>query len=389
MDQSGIGARIQALRLKRRMTQQQLANALSKSLVWVKKLEGGDLQSDPRLSLLKDLARALSVPLATLLDDDGPRMETPVDDVRAALLAPTPIRDPGRIDVAQQAAYGHYAFQAGRWQDVVALLPRLIDAARAAEGGTGDPRTLRQLADVCHLAAVTLTKLGDTAGGWAAGDESVTRAEQAGDPVEIALSAQSAIYAATAAGRPDIGLDLAHRIIDGFGAELAGLGAEGVSALGMLHLKGSYAAAGLSDADAAALMIGEGYRAAALVAPDANHRLTNFNITNVLIYEASILGDLGCHEHALDVVTRINPAAFAALSRERRIHHLVDTARSAQAAGRPDGALLLLLQAERDDPENIRTWSLPRAVIAALLAGRQPTDGRGLRSLAARAGVAE
>jgi hypothetical protein len=135
-------------------------------------------------------------------------------------------------------------------------------------------------------------------------------------------------------------------------------------------------------------MIREGYRVAATVAPDADHRLTGFNITNVRIYEASILGDLGLYEQALDVVTTIDPAGFAALSRERRIHHLVDTARSAQKADRPDSALRLLLQAERDDPQNIRTWGMSRAVILALLTGRQPTDGRGLHGLARRAGVA-
>ncbi|MEY9909757.1 transcriptional regulator with XRE-family HTH domain [Catenulispora sp. MAP12-49] len=389
MDDLDIGLRVKTLRTARGLTQQQLADLLSKSLIWVKTFEGGRLQVDPRLSLLKDLAAALSVPLSTLMGDSGQEPVSPIDDVRAALLAPTPLSDPGGMNIAQQAAYGHFAFQAGRWQDVVALLPRLIDAARAAEGGAGEPRELGQLADVCHLAAITLTKLGDAPGGWAAGDEAVSRAEAVGDPIEIALSAQSAIYAATAAGRPEVGLDIAHRVIDGFGTELAGLGAEGISALGMLYLKGAYAAAGLPDADAAAVMIEEGRRAAGQVAPDANHRLTGFNITNVLIYEASILGDLGRYEQALDTVTRISPTAFAGLSRERRVHHLVDTARSAQRAGRPDTALRLLLQAERDDPQNIRTWALSRTVISALLDGRQPADGRGLHALAVRAGVAE
>ena len=67
----------------------------------------------------------------------------------------------------------------------------------------------------------------------------------------------------------------------------------------MLYLKGAYAAAGLPDADTAAVMIQEGHWAAGRVAPDANHRLTGFNINNVLIYEASILGDLGRYDQAL------------------------------------------------------------------------------------------
>jgi len=389
MEDLGIGPRVKRLRHARGMTQQQLADGLGCSLAWVKAFEAGDRQADPRISLLKSLARALMVPLDALIDEEEPIEAHTVDDVRAALLAPAPLTDPGDLDVAAEASYGHLAFQAGRWRDVVARLPRLIDAARAAEAGSGDPRTLLQLADVCHLAAVTLTKLGDVAGGWAAGDEAVRRAEAAGDAVELAMSAQSAIYAATAAERANVGLALTHRVVDTVGAELASRGEVGLSALGIVYLKGAYAAAAAGDADGAAAMIEEGRRAAAELPADANHLLTSFNCTGVLIYEASILGDLGQYERAIDVATQIQPEAFAALSRERRIHHLVDTARSAQGAGRPDSALRLLLQAERDDPANVRTWGLARAVIVALLAGRQPADGRGLHGLARRAGVAE
>jgi len=387
MDDLGVGPRVKKLRIARGMTQQQLADGLGFSLGWVKSFEAGDRQSDPRFSLLRQLASVLEVPVQALVDEE-PLEANSVDDVRAALLAPAPRTDPGALDVAAEASYGHLAFQAGRWRDVVARLPRLIDAARAGEASSGEPRALQQLADVCHLAAITLTKLGDTAGGWAAGDEAVLRAEGAGDAIEIALSAQSAIYAATAAARPEIGLDLTHRIVDGVGGELADRGEAGLSALGIVYLKGAYAAAAAGDAEAAAAMIEEGRRAAAELPLDSNYLLTNFNATNVLIYEASILGDLGEYDLAIQVATRIHPDAFAALSRERRIHHLVDTARSAQGAGRPDSALRLLLQAERDDPQNIRTWALSRTVILALLKGRQPTDGRGLHGLARRAGVA-
>lgn len=390
MDDLGIGPRVKRLRNGRGMTQQQLADGLLKSLPWVKSFEAGGVQADPNFSLLKELATVLRVPLHVLIGEDDLPGASAIDDVRAALLAPASQTDPSApVDIAREASYGHLAFQAGAWQDVVARLPRLIDAARAAEAGSGDPRALRQLANVCHLAAITLTKLGDTAGGWAAGDEAVMRAEGSGDAMEIALSAQSAIYAATAAERADVGIDLTHHVIDTVGAELAGSGEAGVSALGIVYLKGAYAAAAAGNADAAAAMIEAGRRAAATLAPDANHMLTSFNGTNVLIYEASILGDLGEYDRALHVVTQISPTAFAGLSRERRIHHLVDTARSAQGAGRADSALSLLLQAERDDPQNVRSWSLSRAVIIALLtAPRQPTDGRQLHGLAVRAGVA-
>ncbi len=388
MAELGIGPRVKALRVQRGLTQQQLATALGMSLPWVKSFEGGGLQTDPRLSVLKSLARTLAVPLAVLVDDDPDGSDdTSADEVRAALLTPAAQQDPG-LDVLQQTTYGYHAFHAGRWHDAVALLPRLINAARAREGGAGEPRALAQLADVCHLAAVTLTTLGDAVGGWAAGHEGVLKAEAAGDPIGIALATQSAVYAATASGRPDVGLGLAQDVIDRYGGDLRGLGDDGVSALGMVYLKAAYAAGSLPDPGLATLMIEQGRALAALIAPDANHRLSTFNITNVSVYEASILGDLGLYDQALQAVMQIDPRGYAALPRERRIHHLVDTARSAQRAGKPDTALRLLLDAEREDPATVRSWNLARAVIADLITEQTPADGRGLRALALRAGVA-
>jgi hypothetical protein len=100
---------------------------------------------------------------------------------------------------------------------------------------------------------------------------------------------------------------------------------------------------------------------------DANVRRTGFNVTNVLLYEASVLGQLGDHARALEAATRINPAAFAALPRERRTHHLVDTAGSALATGRADAALGMLLHAERDSPQEVRYLPTAHAIIADLI----------------------
>jgi alpha-D-ribose 1-methylphosphonate 5-triphosphate synthase subunit PhnH len=50
------------------------------------------------------------------------------------------------------------------------------------------------------------------------------------------------------------------------------------------------------------------------------------------LYEASVLAQLGEHPTALNAAARIHQAAFAALPRERRTHHLVDTAGSALVA---------------------------------------------------------
>jgi hypothetical protein len=86
---------------------------------------------------------------------------------------------------------------------------------------------------------------------------------------------------------------------------------------------------------------------------------------------------------------RIHLAAFAELPRERRTHHLVETASSALATGHADTALDLLVQAEQVSPQQVRTLPAGRAVISGLVHARRGPAGQAeLRELARRAGVA-
>jgi hypothetical protein len=86
---------------------------------------------------------------------------------------------------------------------------------------------------------------------------------------------------------------------------------------------------------------------------------------------------------------RASTAALAALPRERRTHHLIDTADSALAAGHTSLALEMLLRAEQTSPQEARSLPAARAVIAGLARARRgPTGQSELRELARRAGVA-
>jgi hypothetical protein len=113
-------------------------------------------------------------------------------------------------------------------------------------------------------------------------------------------------------------------------------------------------------------MLAEARASADHVRPDANVRLATFNATNALLDEASVPAQLGEHLAALSAAERIHPAALTALLRERRTHHLVDTAGSAQAAGRTDPALRTLLDAEQISPQEVHALPAARTVIVAL-----------------------
>ncbi|MEE1832189.1 helix-turn-helix domain-containing protein [Streptomyces sp. SP17KL33] len=70
MDTNGIGRRIAYWRERRRMTQSDFGALMGQSRRWVQALEGGQRQSDPRLSVLEGAARVLSVRLEELLSDE-------------------------------------------------------------------------------------------------------------------------------------------------------------------------------------------------------------------------------------------------------------------------------------------------------------------------------
>jgi transcriptional regulator with XRE-family HTH domain len=66
MTRQHLGARIRAGRERARLTQQELANQVGITRVYVAKLEGGDRDS-PSLPVLERIAKALGVKLVDLL----------------------------------------------------------------------------------------------------------------------------------------------------------------------------------------------------------------------------------------------------------------------------------------------------------------------------------
>jgi transcriptional regulator with XRE-family HTH domain len=396
-DAESIPARVRAWRTRRGMSQQQFADMLGRHVTWVKKFEAGDRQADPRVSLLVEIARVLDVSLDTLLTGEhesaaaSPPEEREVAALRAALLQPvdTERRQLETQILHRQVIYGYDAYQAGNYAALSRLLPNLIsDARAAADARSDDPVVVHALTDTYHLTAIALIKLGDSMSAWHAADRSLSTAEQLADPVAVALAAQALAYAATGIGQAPAGIMLIRSVLDRVSPALSMLGDDGWTAIGMLQLKAAVAAAGTGNAALTRDMINAARTTAQHVPVDANVRRTGFNTTNVLLYEASVLGQLGDHPGALRAATAIHPFAFAALPRERRTHHLVETAGSALAISRTDSALAMLLSAERDNPQEIHRLPMARAIVAGLVdARRGPADQQELRALARRAGV--
>src|SRR6185369_5444210 len=346
MDMRSVAAQVRTWRLRRGLTQQQFADALGRHVTWVKKFEAGDRQADPRLSLLVEISRVLRVDLDVLLGRpervDNPGPATAASDLRAALLRPVSDDQPRNAaeELGRRVAYGYHAYQASNYQALQRLLPELLaDARPAANRHPGEPAVTHVLAETYHLMSITLMKLGDADAAWHAADRALTTAETVYDPFTAALCGQALTWAATGIGQGAAGVAIAQSVLDRHGPVLSTLGEEGWTAIGMTQLKAAVAAADFGDLSLTRHMLAAAGASAEHVRPDANIRLTGFNTTNVLLHEASVLAQLGEHLTALSTADRIHQGAFAALPRERRTHHLVDTAGSALVAGRGDQAL--------------------------------------------------
>lgn len=66
--QSWLGLRVRALRLKRGWTQEELASRAKKHPTYIGGIERGE--RNPTLTVLADIARALGVSLAALMEED-------------------------------------------------------------------------------------------------------------------------------------------------------------------------------------------------------------------------------------------------------------------------------------------------------------------------------
>jgi transcriptional regulator with XRE-family HTH domain len=182
---------------RRGLTRQVFADRLGKSLSWVDKIRTGDRQLD-RLSVLRQIAQVLDIPLHVLIDpEEAERQRLCPDDreiaaVRSALgrydvitnvFRPNGdvLPEPNLAQLERGVRHGWMAFQASNYQTIGQLLPDLIREAQAAvwQLDTDDKRAAQAwLAWTYQLTAETAFKLGDAQLGWMAADRSIQLAEQ-------------------------------------------------------------------------------------------------------------------------------------------------------------------------------------------------------------------
>jgi transcriptional regulator with XRE-family HTH domain len=246
---------------------QDFADRMGKSLSWVDKIRAGDRQLD-RLSVLRQIASVLGIPLAVLVDPkEAERQWTCPDDreidaVRQALRRYDAITnvfrpngdelpEPDLAKLERTVRFGWMAFQASNCQVIGQLLADLIRDAQAAVWQLdNDERCEAQtwLAWTYQLTAATAFKLGDAQLGWVAADRGIQVAEQTGDLTLIGSAARRVAHALSATHQSNDAVQLVRSAASRLEPHLGRADPAFASAYGMLLLKGSIAAARLDQA---------------------------------------------------------------------------------------------------------------------------------------------
>lgn len=369
---------------------------MGKSRRWVQDLEGGQRQSDPRLSLLQRAADVLRIPLERLLTDnpdspDGPGTALPAEVAVLVDSLHTPARGGkvvGIADLRRRVTFCCHAWVSCHYAAAARDLPAVLADAHCTAASSPEAAVL--LSRAYQLCASLLLKYGTLASTPAvlAADRAQAAAEASGDPVAIGAAARRVARGLIQQKRHSAAADYAAHTANTLRPDLEQHGPAGLSTLGMLYLVAALGATGEGRSRQAVATATERLGEAGEVAQqqgECGADFTNFGPANVQLHEVDVLVRLDDAWSAVEASQRVDAGAVAALGRERQARHLVTTARAAALTRRREDAIRDLLEAERLAPEEVRRPSVTRLV--GELTELVPTPGPELTGLAQRCGL--
>ncbi|MET9261580.1 helix-turn-helix domain-containing protein [Amycolatopsis sp. NPDC004079] len=405
-DQLSIGERIAFYRRRRGLSQAVLADLVGRTEDWLSKIERGE-RDIRRLDVLAEVAQALRVTLGDLLGEpvllEDQEKNDDVPAIRDALMAPRRLSrtlfssamSPEYIDpapVAQLVEGAWSSYQNGELGRVVAALPGLIKTSQAMEAASSDDATYKRAcaavaARVHHLAATTLSKIGEADLAWIAAERAMQAADDADDPLVLASAARSGTHALLAVGRFDDALELGDVAAKWLLPRMAEGDPAALSLYGMLYLRTAVAAARHQDRSTANDLLGHAGRAADQLGVDANYWQTGFGPANVELHRLSAALDLGDVGQVIESAPRVN---VDHLPVERQVTHLIDFARALSLVAKDDDALDALLEAETKAPTVVRHNTMVREVVRSMYRRAPASAGKkssALLALAERCGA--
>ncbi|WP_238783115.1 helix-turn-helix domain-containing protein [Streptomyces monomycini] len=396
-----MGDRLARLRLRRGLTQEQLAEAARLSVDVVRKLEQGRRRT-ARLSSINALAAALDTepshlvgqpgtfeiqqdaqdeapsvlalrravsPVSDLLGDDEDHEEPPtIGQLRAALRSTESIRREGRMG------------------EIGVLLPSLIrDARTAAHAFTGAEAAAANsvLAVAYQVAATTLTALGKEDAAYTAMERSLAAVRLSDDPHLETLSASTLSWVLTKQGRladaERVAMVRADSIEPGFRSP-----PRDVALWGILLLRAATATVRQKRHAAVTDLLRMASAAAELIGEDQIVYAVPFGPTNTGVAKVNFLVEMEQSERAVREARAVPDLASLPPTWRARFH--VDRALAHHDLEDDKAATRALLMAERDAPEWMRYHSTSRRLVTELRESAGRRDAPVLR-LADRLGV--
>ncbi|WP_079132178.1 helix-turn-helix domain-containing protein [Streptomyces nanshensis] len=390
---TGVGRRIAYWRELRGLTQADFGRLMGQSRRWVQDLEGGQRQSDPRLSVLARAAEVLRIPLERLVADTAnsrPAAALPpaVAALADSLHAPASGTVVRIAELRRRVEYCYQAWASAHYVAAARDLPGVIADARSTADESPEGGLL--LSRAYQLAASLLFKFGAVAHvpGVLAADRALAAASACGDPVMIGSAARRVARGLIHQQRHTAAAEYATATANTLRPELEQAGTAGLSTLGMLYL---VAAVGFSNNDRSPQTVAIAEERLAEAGEVAERQgpvrtdVTGFGATNVALHEVDVLLRLDDAWSAVEAAQRIAPEAVKPLSKERQARHLVTTARAHALTRNREAAVRDLLEAERLAPEEVRRPAV--ASFVGELVELVPSPGPELTGLARRCGV--
>ena len=389
-----IGERIRRLRNGVLMTQDDLAAAAGVSTDLIRKLEQGQRHT-ASIGNLYRIARALGVDITELLGPArpataaAPRDQGRIWAIRDALTSVDDFLDelddsngPDLAELERAVTYAWGAFWACRYATLAAMLPRLLadaqaatHAATAADAG----RAADLAAQINHITAGTLIRLGEADLGHVAAREALRLAAAAPDPLRLASARDIMGHVLINQGRyvdaERVSVATAEQMAPTAQATTAHW-----SVYGGVLLRGATAAARQGRVGAATDLLAEAATAARQAGVDGTDYGVIFGPSNLVMQSTD------CAVVAEDYVAAAEAARQmpqdSVLPLVSRSRHLADVAHVQLRLGHTQAAESALLTMERAAPEWTAHHRLPLVLVDELLTRGRPSSR--LRELAQR-----
>ncbi|MBB5966271.1 hypothetical protein [Planomonospora venezuelensis] len=289
-------------------------------------------------------------------------------------------------DLRKAVGAARGAFDACRYDDLSAMLPRVAAMAQAAVPravGRERDQARAYLADAYMLTSELAVKLNQDGMAWVAADRAHSTATASGDPFAIAGSSRAVAIAMRRQGRHEGAVDVLTRAALGLEADEGSPEPETLQIYAALLCTAAYACAQNGRRAQALDLIGEAEQAAARL-PEHTLRGRLPTPANVAVYRIGIHTALGEPGVALDHARKVDAGLLP--TPERHARWCIDTARAWEQFGRRDRAVAALLAAERTVPQEVRRPSVS-ALISRMRYGTGPVPPE-LHALARRNGLA-